>query len=176
MRKYECKYGWQRRVLRTEFRRTTPRNSGGANLISYAQPRNWPQNFVRGRLLHDIRPNRCNPPAPRSPCLSRFMGVHVATKFRARGLMSPTAAIRIYTRIYWSVPVIPPYLTSPPSQPAAVVVATGWPLCGACRSRPPSRPTADASRVAAPPGTASAARRRTRASWLASRWPPRADW
>jgi len=41
-----------------------------------------------------------------------FMGVHVATKFRARGLMSPTAAIRIYIRIYWSVPVIPPYLTS----------------------------------------------------------------
>jgi len=42
-----------------------------------------------------------------------FMGVHVATKFRARGLMSPTAAIRIHTRIYWSVPVIPPYLTWP---------------------------------------------------------------
>src|SRR5206468_1950922 len=30
--KYGCKHGWQRRVLRTEFRGTTPRNSGGPNL------------------------------------------------------------------------------------------------------------------------------------------------
>jgi len=144
-------------------------------------------NFVRTatKLASEFRPGTTSPRyppeqmQPAGPAITMslsFMGVHVARKFRARGLMSPTAAIRIYTRIYWSVPVIPPYLTSPPPQPAAVVVATGWPLCGACRSRPPSRPTADASRVAAPPGTASAARRRTRASWLASRWPPRADW
>ena len=36
------------------------------------------------------------PRAPEAMSLS-FMGVHVATKFRARGLMSPTAAIRIST-------------------------------------------------------------------------------
>jgi len=70
--KYGRKYGWQRRVLRTEFRGTTPRNSGGPNLISWHSHEIGVRISYGGRLLHEIRPNRCNPPVPRSPCLSRY--------------------------------------------------------------------------------------------------------
>src|SRR5438128_6172626 len=78
--KYGCKYGWQSRVLRTEFRGPTPRNSGGPNLIS------WHSREIGVRISYggDFSTKSARTSAtyrPRGHHASLIMAWHVATKF-----------------------------------------------------------------------------------------------